>query len=142
MAEAAFPHFNPPALRRVRDGGGDRCVLSGAWNLRSLEQRLGEFERELARIAADPACGWDLRGVDVIDHAGAMLLWRAWGRRRVAGLALKPEQVKQMAKATFDALPIWRKAFRDWHFGAMVAAVLALVLGVLVSRRQAPRVSA
>jgi phospholipid/cholesterol/gamma-HCH transport system permease protein len=28
----------------------------------------------------------------VIDHAGAMLLWRAWGRRRAARLELKPEQ--------------------------------------------------
>ena len=105
MAEAAFPHFNPPALRRVRDGGGDRCVLSGAWNLRSLEQRLGEFERELARVAADPACGWDLRGVDVIDHAGAMLLWRAWGRRRVAGLALKPEQEQLFERMPSSAAP-------------------------------------
>ncbi len=73
---------------------GDRCVLAGAWNLRSLERRLAEFERELARIAADPACGWDLRRVEVIDHAGAMLLWRAWGRKRVARLELKPEQAQ------------------------------------------------
>ena len=92
MAEAVFPHSNPPTLRRVRDDTGERCVLEGAWNLHSLERRLGELERELARIAADPACGWDLRSVDVIDHAGAMLLWRAWGRTRAKALALRPEQ--------------------------------------------------
>jgi phospholipid/cholesterol/gamma-HCH transport system permease protein len=92
MAESTALHLNPPSLRRVRDANGDHCVLAGSWNLRSIERRLGEFEREFARIAADPECGWDLRGVDVIDHAGAMLLWRAWGRKRVARLELKPEQ--------------------------------------------------
>lgn len=92
MAESATLPFNPPTVQRVRDTMGERCLLAGAWNLRSLERRLAELERELARLAADPGCGWDLRGVDVIDHAGAMLLWRAWGRKRVARLELKPEQ--------------------------------------------------
>jgi len=92
MADTTMLPLNLPTLRRVRDANGDRCVLEGAWNLRSLERRLGDIERDLARIAAEPGCGWDLRGVDVIDHAGAMLLWRAWGRKRVAQLDLKPEQ--------------------------------------------------
>ncbi len=100
MAESATLHFNPPTLQRVRDAMGDRCLLAGAWNLRSLERRLAEFERELARAAVDPACGWDLRGVDVIDHAGAMLLWRAWGRKRVARLELKPEQEQLFERMT------------------------------------------
>lgn len=111
MAEAA-PHFgNPPALRRVSDGAGDRCVLTGAWNLRSLERRLVEFEHELARIAADADCGWDLRGVDVIDNAGAMLIWRAWGRRRVARLELKPEQVQlfKRMESSSAALPVTQR---------------------------------
>jgi phospholipid/cholesterol/gamma-HCH transport system permease protein len=77
----------------VTDVTGGHCVLRGAWNLHSLQRKLAEFERELARIGAKPDCSWDLRGVDVIDHAGAMLLWRAWGRRKAARLELRPEQV-------------------------------------------------
>ena len=94
MSESAALPFNPPTLERVRDTMGDRCVLRGAWNLSSLERRLGEFERELARMAADPECGWDLRGIDVLDHAGALLLWRAWGRKRAPRLEIKTEQLQ------------------------------------------------
>lgn len=94
MTEPAALQFNPPTLERVRDAMGDRCVLRGAWNLTSLERRLGEFERELARMAGDPQCGWDLRGVDVLDHAGALLLWRAWGRKRAARLEMRTEQAQ------------------------------------------------
>lgn len=92
MADTLPDQSKLPTLRRVRDGDGERCVLEGAWNLHSLERRLGELERELARVAADSSCAWDLRSVEVIDHAGAMLLWRAWGRTRAAALALRPEQ--------------------------------------------------
>ena len=92
MPESVPLPASAPALERVRDGEGDRCVLTGAWNLRALERRLQAFELELTRIAADAAVTWDLRGVEVIDHAGAMLLWRAWGRQRAARLMLRPEQ--------------------------------------------------
>ena len=86
---------------------GDRCVLRGAWNLSSLERRLGEFERELARMAADAECGWDLRGVEVLDHAGALLLWRAWGRKRAPRLEIKTEQLQLFERmmAAAPALP-------------------------------------
>ena len=47
--------------------------------------------RDCPSDAADPMSSWDLRDVDVIDHAGALLLWRAWGRRRAEHLVLKPE---------------------------------------------------
>lgn len=94
MSDTASMPMNAPTLQRVRDSAGDRCILTGAWNLRSLERRLSEIERELTRIAADPACAWDLRGVDVIDQAGALLLWRAWGRKRAPQLELKPEQAQ------------------------------------------------
>jgi phospholipid/cholesterol/gamma-HCH transport system permease protein len=107
MSESAFLPTNAPALQRVRDADGARCVLTGAWNLRALERRLGEFERELASVAADPGCAWDLRSVDVIDHAGAMLLWRAWGRKRAAHLVLRPEQEPLFARMLpARALPV------------------------------------
>jgi phospholipid/cholesterol/gamma-HCH transport system permease protein len=72
-------------------GQARRLVLTGAWNLRGLERVMVELTPRLAEYAGDSQSLWDLREVDVIDHAGAMLLWRAWGRRRAANLALKPE---------------------------------------------------
>jgi phospholipid/cholesterol/gamma-HCH transport system permease protein len=98
MSESNSLPTNPPTLQRLRDSGGDRCVLAGSWNLRSLEGRLGDFEGQLARIAADPECGWDLRGVEVLDHAGAMLLWRAWGRKLHARLEMNPEQAQLFSR--------------------------------------------
>ena len=81
-----------PGLRHVTAADGTRRLeLSGAWNLQALERRLAELAPRLAQFAADQTTHWDLRGVEVIDHAGAMLLWRAWGRRRAADLVLKPE---------------------------------------------------
>jgi phospholipid/cholesterol/gamma-HCH transport system permease protein len=76
-------------------------VLSGAWNLRGLERHVKELTACLAEYAADKASVWDLREVAVIDHAGAMLLWRAWGRKRAANLNLRPEH-----EAVFNHLDI------------------------------------
>jgi phospholipid/cholesterol/gamma-HCH transport system permease protein len=47
------------------------------------------LRRELS--AQPPGACWDLSGVTRLDHAGAMLLWQAWGRRRAAQLVLRPE---------------------------------------------------
>jgi phospholipid/cholesterol/gamma-HCH transport system permease protein len=69
--------------------------------LRGLERRLAELTPQLAEFATDKGSAWDLREVVVIDHAGAMLLWRAWGRQRAANLALKPEH-----EAVFNHLDI------------------------------------
>ena len=71
--------------------GTRRCELSGAWNLQALEHRLAELTPRLAEYATDRSSQWDLRGIQVMDHAGAMLLWRAWGKRRASNLILKPE---------------------------------------------------
>jgi hypothetical protein len=44
-----------------------------------------------------------------------------------------------MERATFDAMPPWRKglrAFRDWRFGAAVSLTLFLALSALLLRRR------
>jgi phospholipid/cholesterol/gamma-HCH transport system permease protein len=46
---------------------------------------------QLRDYARDPGHRWDLTGITRLDHAGALLLWRAWGGRRVPHLALRPE---------------------------------------------------
>ena len=81
-----------PAIDVVAVAGQPRRLeLSGAWNLRGLELNLAQLRQKLAEHAGETGIAWDLRGIERLDHAGAMLLWRTWGRRRAANLVLKPE---------------------------------------------------
>jgi phospholipid/cholesterol/gamma-HCH transport system permease protein len=88
-----------PRLRSVSDpSGGGRVELSGDWNLRSLQPRFAEFSQQLAGYARDAGLQWDLRNVTIFDDAGALLIWRAWGRQRPM-VTLRPEH-----EALFSAL--------------------------------------
>jgi len=103
-----------PELRRVAAADGTRRLeLSGAWNLQALERRFAELVPQVAEYAADPTSQWDLRGVEVIDHAGAMLLWRAWGRQRAANLVLRPEHELVFEHLDLPAEPPSQPAGRD-----------------------------
>jgi phospholipid/cholesterol/gamma-HCH transport system permease protein len=89
-ADAKFSNA-PPRLRKVTDpGGASRIELTGAWLLRAILAHLGELRPQLASYAKDPEAVWDLRGVEQLDAAGALFLWRMWGRRRPK-LVVKPE---------------------------------------------------
>jgi phospholipid/cholesterol/gamma-HCH transport system permease protein len=114
MPQRPSPSVPVPELRLVTASDGSRRLeLSGAWNLQSLERRLVELTPKLAAYAADPASSWDLRRIEIIDHAGAMLLWRAWGRRRAAKLVLKPEHELVFSHLDLPAAPARAKARRD-----------------------------
>jgi len=63
----------------------------GEWTVLPLG---GLFEPLAARVAELARGGrhrWDLRGLERLDSAGALLLWQAWGRRRPAQLQWLPE---------------------------------------------------
>jgi len=86
-------------LRRVTDEDGAPCLLlTGNYTLAALEQRLQALSDELAGYAADPGLHWDLTGIEQIDDAGAVLLWRAWGARRPKHLLLRPEQERLFSR--------------------------------------------
>ena len=90
---AALPaaEEGPPELELTRDPQGEPSIeLSGAWNLRALEPVLQQVEARLAEHRGAP--GWDLRPVTTLDHAGALLLWRVWGRRIPERVKLRPQQ--------------------------------------------------
>ncbi|MFA4970920.1 MAG: hypothetical protein WC540_14955, partial [Sulfuritalea sp.] len=73
----------------VREGG--RVVrLSGRWTLATTSQEVAGLMEELSRVA-DPASSWDCLDLEAIDSAGAILVWRAWGRAMPADLSIKPE---------------------------------------------------
>jgi phospholipid/cholesterol/gamma-HCH transport system permease protein len=91
MSTNAEAGRSPPDLD-VSHGEGDRprVVLRGVWNLRALEPVLPVLEARLKQYGR--AAGWDLTGVSAMDHAGALLLWRAWGRRMADAVELRAEQ--------------------------------------------------
>ena len=118
-----------PAINVVAVAGQPRRLeLSGAWNLRGLELNLAQLRQKLAEHAGETGIAWDLRGIERLDHAGAMLLWRTWGRRRASNLVLKPEhepvfQHRELPRETGTAV---RPRERWWP----VLAVGNKVLGV------------
>ncbi|MBI3057393.1 MAG: ABC transporter permease [Betaproteobacteria bacterium] len=114
MPAPATQTIPAPDLRQViASDGTRRFELSGAWTLRALRFRLTELAPRLAECAAAPSSQWDLRGVQAIDHAGAMLLWRAWGRRRAVDLVLKPEHESLFGDLDLPAEPMPVHARRD-----------------------------
>ena len=73
----------------VRDGG--RVVrLAGRWTLATTSEDAARLTAELSR-AAEPASSWDCLAVEALDSAGAILLWRAWGRTLPELLLIRPE---------------------------------------------------
>ncbi len=85
MPEIPLQSIRDPDIK-LADGSVE---LSGAWDIRALETRAASLGRRLAGNARLER--WDLTQVQRLDHVGALLIWRAWGKRRPAALVLKPE---------------------------------------------------
>lgn len=106
--------FSPVGVTAVRSGGALRgsaerdgylptveirtgedavasAIVRGHWRLSTLAPRLAEIRAALARYGGDADLKWDLRAVEAIDSAGALILWQAWGRRFPAQLVLHPQ---------------------------------------------------
>jgi phospholipid/cholesterol/gamma-HCH transport system permease protein len=83
MAHESIAAADRPQIDRTLDPDGNpRIRLSGAWVLRSLLPQAEQLHRQLLAYAREPDACWDLRDVHRLDTAGALLLWRSWGRRR------------------------------------------------------------
>lgn len=77
-----------------RADGGREVVLGGRWTLAAIAPRARALPRDLAAQAGLPHTHWNCLGVEALDSAGAMLLWRAWGRALPASLAAQPAQLR------------------------------------------------
>jgi phospholipid/cholesterol/gamma-HCH transport system permease protein len=73
----------------VREGG-PLVRLAGRWTLATTSLRTAELSAALYR-AAKAGSHWDCLDLEAIDSAGAMLLWRAWGRTLPVQLEIRPE---------------------------------------------------
>ncbi|TAL50509.1 MAG: MlaE family lipid ABC transporter permease subunit [Methylovulum sp.] len=81
----------PPLLELIeQDDGQCYAKLSGNWNLRNIAIA-PDLQKKISRIAAGRDLQWDMRPVNVLDSASALMLWQAWGERLPARLWLRPE---------------------------------------------------
>ena len=73
---------SPPAVQIAQRAADEpRCLaLTGQWTTLALERRVACLEAELTQQAANADACWDLFGLEKLDHTGALLLWRTWGR--------------------------------------------------------------
>ena len=55
-------------------------ALTGQWTTLGLVNHIGGLEAKLARYSASAIASWDLTELERLDHTGALLLWRTWGR--------------------------------------------------------------
>ena len=79
-----------------REAGNRVLALSGDWTLGSvLEAALPETLRQWA---ADTGIDWDLRRIDKMDSAGALVIWNAWGRQTHPRAMLRPEHASVLAR--------------------------------------------
>ena len=128
-----------------------QAILQGDWTLAGLCELPDGLEALEARLAAQLACGasWDLSGVTRLDSAGAMLLWRAWGRRwpaqitvpalprgvleRVAGLVehATPQRPEPRFAALLALGRLMLSAFRNLREVIVLIGHLVLEIGYL-----------
>jgi phospholipid/cholesterol/gamma-HCH transport system permease protein len=93
----------------AREGGGNKAVLSGRWVLVTIGGQARELASRLSALSAAPGTAWDSTAVEALDSAGAMLLWRAWGRQLPPLLEARPEHLhvfERIASADRQEKPV------------------------------------
>lgn len=122
--------ISPDARIEVIDRNGERVIrIEGVWNLATTSRDAAALAAELDRVA-DPASGWDCLGLGAIDSAGAMLLWRAWGRTWPALLLINPEHRRVFERIdTADHEPRAALVPRSPLHGLMAIGAAAIGIG-------------
>jgi phospholipid/cholesterol/gamma-HCH transport system permease protein len=112
--------------------GGVCAVLRGSWTAASLTIG-GNWRAAAAALAAAGQAGrWDLRGLDALDHLGALTLWNHWGRQWPPQVDIDPDQRALIERvAAFPPQPLAPRpdtlAQRIDGFGQQVLRSLAQV---------------
>lgn len=106
---------------RNAQSGLREISLSGHWRLRNARTEAAEVEKSLQalmRTAAGDSLSWNCDRLDSLDSAGAMVLWRLWGRQRPLHLCARPEHLRVFDRlAEADARPQPEVvARRRWHW--------------------------
>lgn len=84
----------PTVARSIDAEETTKIVLAGHWTLVNLLPHMPELTASLTVQKHEPQQVWDCVGIDVMDSAGALLLWRAWGRCLPDHLTANPEHLR------------------------------------------------
>lgn len=76
------------------DAGCPEIRLGGRWTLRQLGGAGEGLLQRLQPLGPRPEASWNCLGIEALDSAGAMLLWRIWGRRLPEALLIQPEHLR------------------------------------------------
>ncbi len=68
--------------------------LTGNFTLTAFGSSLAKVSAELVQYAERTDLSWDLREIQQLDYASAVILWQAWGGKRPEGLYLRDEQAR------------------------------------------------
>jgi phospholipid/cholesterol/gamma-HCH transport system permease protein len=88
----------------AQQGENSSVCLSGDWILSNLANAPA-LQKRIKQAAEDDKLIWDLRSVNVLDSATALLLWQAWGQSVPAGLEIKPEHLRLINKWQNQTVP-------------------------------------
>lgn len=94
-------------LTRAEEDGAAVVRLSGTWTLAVIGSEVAALRTDLAALAAVADTRWDCSNIEAFDSAGALLLWRAWGRKLPASVQLRAEhqRIFERLAATDAAAP-------------------------------------
>ena len=81
-----------PRIETERTDQGLRALPLGQWTAGQLSARRVWRRVQSALGGAGSVADWDLRGVQALDHLGALTLWDHWGRQWPAALQASDEQ--------------------------------------------------
>lgn len=81
-----------PRIETERTDQGLRALPLGQWTAGQLSTRRVWRRVQSALGGAGSVADWDLRGVQALDHLGALTLWDHWGRQWPAALQASDDQ--------------------------------------------------
>ena len=81
-----------PRIETERTDLGLRALPLGQWTAGQLSVRRVWRRVQSALGGAGSVADWDLRGVQALDHLGALTLWDHWGRQWPAALQASDDQ--------------------------------------------------
>jgi phospholipid/cholesterol/gamma-HCH transport system permease protein len=127
MSEIESSSELPPSLEVVKQDDGQLCVrLSGSWNLRSLATAT-DLQDKICLNAVNKFMLWDMRAVDVLDSAAALIVWQAWREQIPALLQIKPEHQRLFDRWQSQTVPVAEPEFP--RFSLFFNSVQQLILG-------------
>lgn len=89
MSGAAYTERSTPGGSGAA-GPSAELALTGRWTLRALVAAGRDWEQRLQEHGRRADLGWDCLEIEALDSAGALLLWRSWGRKLPAALLIQP----------------------------------------------------